>query len=141
MAPKPVAEKPAITGGLYLGSADASSQHQALFSAETLGSLKSSLGAKEMSDIIKDLYDKTESLIGAAENAAKSKDKSMLTSCSHDLMGMAANFGLMALSDIAKQINRRARDGETVEDLAPVVTQLRPAYTDTRKVVDAWIKK
>jgi hypothetical protein len=47
----------------------------------------------------------------------------------------------MALSDLAKQVNRQGRDGKPLEVLTPFVSQLRGCYGETRKVLDEWVKK
>jgi len=112
-----------------------------LFSDENLVSLKQGLGAEQLKDLMKDLYEKTESLIAKAEEAAQKKDVQTLISCGHDIMGMTANFGFIALSEVAKQMNRQARENALPAALVPVVARLRPVYEETRKVVEAWIQK
>ena len=71
----------------------------------------------------------------------ENKDIPGLSRCGHDLMGMTSNFGFKALSEIARSMNQHARENVPVAALQSVVKQLRPAYKDTRRVVDEWLKK
>ncbi|MFH1157786.1 MAG: ATP-binding protein [Pseudomonadota bacterium] len=112
-----------------------------LFTSENLDGLKSSLGAAQMNELMKDLYEKTESIIAAAEQAFRDNDTKTLSGLGHDLYGMTANFGLAGLGVLATKMNRQAKDDSLAGSLGETVGKLRPAYEETRKVVDAWIKE
>ena len=118
-----------------------SQSQEALFTPENLDGLKSSLGAVQMSDLMKDLYEKTESIIDAAEKALQDNDVKALSGCGHDLSGMTSNFGLVGLSSLAMKINRQAKEDSPLEALSEIVEKLRPVYKETREVVDAWINE
>ena len=94
-----------------------------------------------MSDLMKDLYEKTESIIDTAEQAFQNNDIKALSGCGHDLFGMTSNFGLAGLSSLAMEINRQAKDDSPIEVLSEIVGKLRPVYKETCEVVDAWIKE
>ena len=94
-----------------------------------------------MSDLMKDLYEKTESIIDTAEQAIRDNDIKALSGCGHDLCGMTSNFGLVGLSSLAMEMNRQAKDDSPIEALSEIVEKLRPVYKETREVVDAWIKE
>jgi len=111
-----------------------------LFNAGTLDKLKKNIGAAELNDMMKNLYDKTEELITSAEKSLQEKDLKTLSVRGHDIYGMTSNFGLTAISDYAKLMNRQAKESGSMEALADTVSKLRPTYEETRKAIDAWTK-
>jgi CheY-like chemotaxis protein len=116
-------------------------EQQKLFNLDILGSLKDSLKREQLTEMMKDLYEKSEELIAEAEKAVVAKDLNALKAHCHSIKGMTANFGLAELSNIAGQIERKAKDGWEIDKLAPVVEQLRPAYAQTRKIIEQWIEQ
>jgi len=133
-APAPAeAEQPAAP---LTASLDASR----LFSTDMLGDLKKSLGTSQLNEMMDSLYQKTEELIAEAEKAVTDKDTKTLGTRGHDIKGMAANFGLTELSDIAGRLERQAKENFSIDVLSDIVRKLRPAYYDTRSAVDKWIK-
>jgi len=116
-------------------------QDDILFTPENLDGLKSSLGAEQMNDLIKDLYEKTESIINDTEQALRDNDTKALSGFGHDLYGMTSNFGLARLGVLATKINSQAKDNTPIEELGEIVKKLRPTYEETRKIVDEWIKQ
>ena len=117
----------------------AQEQKKPMFDAAMLGSLKDSLGGPALADMMKDLYTKTEELIGSAEKALVDGDYTALYGRGHDIKGMTANFGITVLSQLAGRLERQAKDKQSLEELAILVKQLRPTYTDTRAELDSWI--
>ncbi len=113
---------------------------QKFFNAEMLKSLKDSLGKDQMFEMMDGLYQKTEELITAAEAALQEGDIKALATRGHDIKGMTANFGLTALSELAGRIERQGKENFGIDVLAPLVQGLRPAYYDTRSVLEKWIK-
>ena len=116
-------------------------QDSVLFTPENLDGLKSSLGAEQMNDLIKDLYEKTESIINNIEQALRDNDTKALSGLGHDLYGMTSNFGLARLGVLATKINSQAKDNSPIEALDEIIKKLRPTYEETRKIVDEWIKQ
>lgn len=116
-------------------------EQQKLFDIESLGSLKTSLGVAQLKEMMLGLYEKSEELIAGAEAAFKKNDAKSLGGYGHDLKGMAANFGLTELSNVAGQIERKARDGWTADKLEDLVLRLKPVYEDTRQLLDAWMEQ
>jgi HPt (histidine-containing phosphotransfer) domain-containing protein len=116
-------------------------EQQKLFSIELLGSLKTSLGKAQLKEMMDGLYQKTEELIADSDKALAENDAKTLGMRGHDLKGMTANFGLTEISNIAGQIERKAKDGWSAAQLGELVSRLRPAYDGTRRLLDAWIEQ
>ena len=112
----------------------------ALFDANTLGSLRDSLGVDAMRDMMKGLYDKTEELVTAAEKALADKDTKALSGRGHDIKGMTANFGITVLSQLGGKIEKLAKTDSPLEEIAPHVQSLRRTYNETRSAIDIWLK-
>jgi CheY-like chemotaxis protein/nitrogen-specific signal transduction histidine kinase len=132
--------KPAIPASAPEKAVETAKPAARLFDPETLGTLKTSMSAAQLDDMMKSFYDKTDELIAAAEKAVADKDYKALAGRAHDIKGMTSNFGLMALSEVGAQIDHQAKENAPIETIAQTVNQLRPVYAETRKTIDEWIK-
>ena len=114
-----------------------------LFDPSMLDSLKGSMNRDELLDMIDGLYQQTEEIIGNAEKALQAQDFAVLGARGHEIKGMTANFGLMALSAIGGKVEKAAR-GEApetqIEQMQRWVRDMRPTFYDTRSALDKWIK-
>ena len=108
-----------------------------------LNSLKDSMNRDELLDMIDGLYQQTEEIIGNAEKALQAQDFAVLGARGHEIKGMTANFGLMALSAIGAKVEKASR-GENpeaqLEQMQRWVRDMRPTFYDTRSALDKWIK-
>lgn len=111
------------------------------FDPEMLGSLKDSLGPDQMDEMMAGLYEKTEELIAAAEQAVNDNDVAALVHRGHDIKGMTSNFGMVAVSELAGRLERQAKENFPMDTLADIVRQLRPAYNETRSLLGAFMGK
>ena len=111
------------------------------FDPDMLGSLKDSLGPDQMDEMMVGLYEKTEELIEAAEQAVADNDVAALVHRGHDIKGMTSNFGMTAVSELAGRLERQAKENFPLETLADIVRQLRPAYDGTRTLLDVFLKQ
>lgn len=111
------------------------------FDPDMLGSLKDSLGPDQMDEMMVGLYEKTEELITAAEQAVTDNDVAALVHRGHDIKGMTSNFGMTAVSDLAGRLERQAKENFPMDTLSEIVRQLRPAYNETRSMLDGFMKQ
>lgn len=104
---------------------------------ELLSTLRESLGDEQVQELLKGLYDKTEEIIDAL---TKQSDMNMgvIRERAHELKGMCGNFGMITLSNLAKEIETRAKDGIT-EDLNDLIKKLPPTYETGRQKIDNWM--
>lgn len=107
-----------------------------LINPEAIKTLKSSLDKKQMDEMMRGLYEKTEELIAAAEKAARDGSMTDLSQRGHDIKGMTANFGMTALSDLAGRLERQSKEGFSIETLSRIVQQMRPTYEGTREALE-----
>lgn len=115
-------------------------QAPALFDMSLLGGLKGSLGATPLADMMKDLWEKADELIASAQRALTEKNTKDIGARAHEIKGMTANFGISELSALATKIERLAKDAGSIEQLEPLVSQLRPLYDKSKAEFLAWIK-
>lgn len=114
-----------------------------LFDPGMLTGLKSSMSRDDLFDMIDGLYQQTEDIIGNAEKAVQAQDFAVLGARGHELKGMTANFGLMALSATGGRIEKAARGENPAAQLEQIqrwVRDLRPTFYDTRSMLDKWLK-
>lgn len=114
---------------------------EALLNTDFLASLKGSMGASGVGDLMKDLYDKTESLITEIETAIRNNDIKAVIGRSHDIRGMTANFGLTALSAVATKLEKDAKENMPMGILSRQAENLRPVYAQSRKAVESWLQE
>lgn len=120
---------------------ESQSDEHRLFSMEVVGGLKASLGYDKLRAMMHDLHEKAEELITDAEKCLAEDDMKGLSGRGHDLKGMTSNFGLLEISNLAGQIERKAKGGWKADQLAEIVSSLRPLHNETRDAVEAWIKR
>jgi signal transduction histidine kinase/DNA-binding NarL/FixJ family response regulator/HPt (histidine-containing phosphotransfer) domain-containing protein len=148
-APPPAAAEPApyvpkappvVTPAPAAAPVTLTPEEKKLFNSDVIGSLKDSLGAPQMEEMMEGLYQKTEELIAATEKAVAAGDTAALIGRGHDIKGMTANFGLTGISDLAGRLERQAKEGFSADKLKEIVDNLRPTYYNTRSAVDKWMK-
>ena len=90
--------------------------------AEGLG-----LEEEEYVEILEILVDSGKADIASLETAAEQKDAEGAVRAAHSLKGAAANMGIMELSEIAKDIELRARD-QDITDLEAKIQELKTKF-------------
>lgn len=110
----------------------------AIFQSDTLDTLKESLGPDQLGGILQGLYDKADEIIAALNHLPQPYDLPLVKARAHELKGMTGNFGLMALSQLAQQIEKKAKENNSL-GLADLIFQLQGAYTEGRAAIDAWM--
>ncbi len=90
-----------------------------------LKGLKDGLGSKQTRDLLDDLFDKSDEILGQLHALKFTKDKNAARLRAHELKGMAGNFGLKALSDKSHEIEQISKDEDRpFEDLIPHIDDL-----------------
>ena len=77
-----------------------------------LDNLVKALGDTQFANLLSGFLAKSDEIIDHIEIAAKERNLNHLGSRAHDLKGMAGNFGMTALSDIASDIEKAAKIGD-----------------------------
>ena len=115
-------------------------QDENLFDWEMLESLLESLGVEQLTGLIEGFLDKAKELLDALTQASKNKDGAAIVGRSHELKGMAANFGMARLSYLAKTIEHAASTGE-LEKARQQITKLPDAFDTSEAKLAVWIAK
>jgi signal transduction histidine kinase/DNA-binding NarL/FixJ family response regulator/HPt (histidine-containing phosphotransfer) domain-containing protein len=111
-----------------------------LFDESMLISLKDSLGAKQLKELMNGLYDKTEELIDALKKAHNDNNAVELRARGHELKGMAGNFGMRKVSHVAAAIEKKGRDSQVDEETKVLIFSLPETYQNSKEVLNVWIK-
>ena len=110
-----------------------------MFDLEIILGLYDSLGAETMQELIDGCFDKADEIIEALAAADKRDDADFIRARLHELKGMAHNFGLKALGDVAGEGEVSAKADTLVEALAAVDSL--PAARDEAKAAFAqWLE-
>lgn len=108
-----------------------------VFNPAMLQSLKDTIGAAQLNELLTDLIIKTDEILGAMDDATKVGDLQSLAARAHELKGMAGNFGLVEISAIAAQAERKAKTSET-EGLSALVGTLTDANLRAQGALKNW---
>lgn len=116
---------------------EAAAYDKDVFDAQTLGTLKTSLGQNQLQELLDGLVSKMEELIGALQTASDTMDFEDLSARAHELKGMAGNFGLTEISAQAAAIEKNARSQDSGGIVAQVA-QLPDAKTRAETALAIW---
>ena len=108
-----------------------------IFNPDMLQSLKDTIGAKQLEELLNDLIIKTEEILQSMDTASKANDLAALAARAHELKGMAGNFGLVEISSIAAQAERKAKSADT-GDLGVLVGSLPDASLRAQNALKEW---
>lgn len=109
------------------------------FDENMLIGLKESVGNKQLLELLDGLYQKTEELIDAIKTARANDNIEELHARSHELKGMAGNFGLKKISALAKEIEIRCKE-KNLEGTEDFIEKMPNAYDASKKLLADWIK-
>ncbi len=118
-------------------AAPAAEDH-AIFNPHMLQSLKDTIGAPSLNELLSDLIVKTEEIVFAMEDAVSRGDLESLAARAHELKGMAGNFGLVEISSIAAQAEKKAKLSEK-DGLDSLVNSLPDASIRAQAVLKEWV--
>ena len=116
----------------------AAPDYQNVFNPDMLQSLKDTIGAKPLEELLTDLLVKTEEILVAMDYAVQIEDFDALAARAHELKGMAGNFGLVEISSIAAQAEKKAKLRE-LTGLSSLVDTLPAANTRAKGILKDWV--
>jgi signal transduction histidine kinase/CheY-like chemotaxis protein/HPt (histidine-containing phosphotransfer) domain-containing protein len=129
---------PILSQAVHLAPQEPAKQSDAsLLDMLMLDSLSSNLGKDQCVELMAGFMEKNEELVGVLQTLPQD-DFESLNAKGHELKGMAANFGLKALSDVAGIIE----DGSKAEDaqmIAAGVSKIQAVYNDSKAALDEWL--
>lgn len=100
--------------------------------------LKDGLGAKQTIELLEELFIKTDEIIGNLRKAVGQDSMENVQMRAHELKGMAANFGLKAVSEKSGQLEKLSKNNEItmidvdthIEDLLTLIERSKLALDD-----------
>ncbi len=113
-------------------------EEEALFDWDMLQSLLESLGSGQLHNLLEGFLDKAKELVESLEKAVEKNDHNALVGRSHELKGMAANFGMSGVSIIAARIEHTASTGE-FKKAYEEVSKLPGTFRTSEKKLSDWL--
>ena len=104
-----------------------------------LQSLLDSLGKDTLNELIDGCLEQADTIIAAMQGSDQKDDPQFLNARMHELKGMAYNFGLKHIGDLAKEGEHAAKDGDLQTALS-MVEALTQARAQTRADMENWMK-
>ena len=109
------------------------------YDPEILQGLYDALGRDTLGDLLNECYTKIEESIGLMEESFGGKmDISFIHARMHELKGMAYNFGLKGVGDIAKEGEESARN-EDADAAKAALDSLKNSHQSVRDNVEKWL--
>ncbi len=131
-------DMPAATIPAEAAAAPEPVNYDGVFNPDMLQSLKDTIGATSLSELLNDLIAKTEEILAAMDQAAQTGDLDALAARAHELKGMAGNFGLVEISSIAAQAERKAKNKES-DGIVSLIDSLPSASVRARSILKDWV--
>lgn len=131
----PTSHRPAAIEGV----AAPKSAGPAVFDQSTLSTLKDSLGKDQLQELLDGLIEKTAEIVEALQKASEEQDITAIAARAHELKGMAGNFGLVEISRIAGETEKKARSNDT-GDISALLSGLPDAKTRAETALASWIE-
>ena len=103
-----------------------------------LQNLLDSLGREQFNDLLKSFISTADEIISTIEKLKETENINNIQYRGHELKGMAANFGFIELSNIAKNIEQAARDNN-LETAVIEIEKLPDANQRAKEAIETWI--
>lgn len=110
-----------------------------IFDNDILDTLKGHLETEQLKEMLEEVFTKSEEIIKTLKIAIDNNSPEETSARAHELKGMAGNFGLMQISDLASQIENIAKSG-SIDGVNELVSQMPTALTNARAAADEWLK-
>lgn len=104
-----------------------------------LNNLATTLGKEQINNLLEGFVDKADSIIEQLDISIKNKDVANISVRSHELKGMAGNFGMSALSAVAGKAEKAAKTNDSKKAMEHA-SLLRDINTETKKHLKKWIE-
>ncbi len=105
-----------------------------------LNSLMESLGKDTFIELVDGCLDQVDIIVAAMQEGDKQGDADYIRARMHELKGMAYNFGLKQIGDLAKIGEDSAKDGD-LETALSMVTTLKNSKDQNRTDLQNWVNK
>ncbi len=110
-----------------------------LFDPKLLQGLVESLPKDQFDELLQSFLDKTDELVSTLERAKINKaDMEAVQDRAHELKGMAANFGLIGVSDIATDIEAAAKNDES-QAAFTAIDKIAAVNIEAQAALKSWV--
>ncbi len=113
-----------------------------IFDESMLAGLRDSLGKDQVKELADGLFEKAEEIIENLKTASNENNIQIICERSHELKGMAGNFGLIQIEKIAKNIEKIAKNEENpdMNTLSGIIHLELPAtFTKSKTILYNWL--
>ncbi len=109
-----------------------------IFNVEMLQSLKDYMDKDQLYELLDGLWDKNAEIMDRLDSALESRDFADIKKAGHELKGMAGNFGLSQIQDMADKLERYAAQ-EHIDELTRLIANLPQANRTVKEKIDQWV--
>jgi CheY-like chemotaxis protein len=110
-----------------------------IFDQEMLGGLKESLDVEQLKELLDGLFEKSDEIVVALNQAFSNQDVPTIAARSHELKGMAGNFGLTQLSLLAAETEKAAKDNQ-IDGIGNKIAALSGINDQSKAAIYNWLE-
>lgn len=114
--------------------------HNAIFDTNMLQGLKDSLGVEAFTGLLNGYQVTADNLINALQEQIQEPEQTAITARAHELKGMAANFGVSIIADLAEQAEESTKAGNLDRALG-AIKKLPEANEQARAALKDWTEE
>ncbi len=109
-----------------------------VFNPQMLQSLKDAIGGDQLQKLLDELIEKTDDILSGMDLASRAGNMELLSVRAHELKGMAGNFGLVEISEIAGTTEQKAKTNEQ-DGITDLVKSLPAARERAQQALKTWV--
>lgn len=106
---------------------------------QTITTLKDTLGDEQLKSLLEGFMDKSTEIVNDMDVLIEQESYSSLAARGHELKGMAGNFGMTALSEIASDVEKHVKSMENDKALEQA-KKLKDTNENTRRALKKWME-
>lgn len=127
-----IAEKPQLQN-----SPESTSQE--VLDVEMLDSLRDNLGHDQIKELLDGVFEKSNEIAEVLEASVKSQDTETIGLRTHELKGMAGNFGLLELSSKSAKAEKAVKNLADFAEIGSLVTEICEANNKVKQLLENWL--
>ena len=113
-----------------------------VFDRQAIQSLRDNLSDADLKEMLDSLFDKSDELIAAMQDAFEKDDLESVRLRAHEIKGMCGNFGLSTISALSGEIEDLLRgEFDDTTQLGKLIARLPEAKAEAKSALDNWLSQ
>ena len=110
-----------------------------IFSRPVLEGLRKNVGDEQLNELLEGMFTEAEGLVHKMDQASAENDLAALAARTHELKGMAGNFGLLEVSNLAARLEDAAKDSQA-DELKVLMSDMPATLQRAQDALHQWLQ-